>query len=138
MRIIGLVLACALAAGCEQQPSQAAGGGTEISLSDAELTVPLPPAETATDGAPSSGKAGPSIGARLLTSGPAVPLASLTTYLRNAGFECDRVVSARRVERGGQRLDIFKIDCASGAAYQGTIKGGHLYFRRWRGQPGMG
>jgi len=133
MRIIGIILACALTAGCEQQPSQQAPAGTEVPLSEAELTVPLPPADEATGSAPASGKAGPNIGSRLLTSGPDVPLASLTSYLNGAGFPCDRAVSARRVERGGQRLEIFKIDCASGASYQGTIRRGHLYFRRWRG-----
>lgn len=138
MRIIGLILACAMAAACGQQPSRAGAGGTEVPLSEAELIVSLPPADSASGGAPSSTKAEPSIGARLLAAGPDVPLASLTKSLQGAGFPCDRVVSARRVERAGQRLEVFRIDCASGAAYQGTIRRGHLYFRRWRGGPGLG
>lgn len=73
--------------------------------------------------------------AGLVPAPPPVAMQSLGRYIRGAGFACDDVVSSTQLERGGERVGIYKFDCASGEAYQGTMRQNHLYFRQWRGVP---
>ena len=100
----------------------------------AEVTVELPPAPEPTKVA----MAGPDGTTATYALGPAEP-ADLSTgwagVLRQNGFSCDRITSARQLEgEGGQAMGIYKIDCGNGAAYQGTRRDGRVRFRRWTGQ----
>jgi outer membrane biosynthesis protein TonB len=57
--------------------------------------------------------------------------AEIARTIDRIGFPCGRVVSSEAVASG---QGIYKINCSSGEAYQGTTKGGHLFFRPWTGK----
>ena len=91
-----------------EAPAAAAGGAA------AEPATPEAPAPTAT--------------------APAAGATAWAGYLRRAGFPCQRIASANRIERSASPgFQYYKVDCAGGGSYQATNKRGHLYFRRWRG-----
>lgn len=92
------------------------------------LPAPAAPAETE-EQSPPPAEAG------LVEAPPPLAMPSLGRYIRGAGFACDEVVASRQLERDGDRVGIYRFDCGSGEAYQGTMRQNHLYFREWRGIP---
>jgi len=57
--------------------------------------------------------------------------AEIARTIDRIGFPCGRVVSSEAVVSA---QGIYKINCSSGEAYQGTTKQGHLFFRPWTGK----
>lgn len=101
-----------------------------------EITVELPPpAEPA-----KVEVAGPTGRSGSYSLGPVEPqsvTASWAGVLRKNNFPCDRITSARQLRSdGGRAMGIYKIECGSGATYQGTRRNGNVRFRRWTGQLG--
>jgi hypothetical protein len=103
-----------------------------------EITVELPPpAEPAK--VEIAGPAGKSDSYRLRPPEPQSVIGAWAGVLRKNSFPCDRITSARQLEReNGRAMGIYRIECASGGTYQGTRRSnGRLYFRRWTGQIGQ-
>lgn len=57
--------------------------------------------------------------------------AEIARTIDRIGFSCGRVVSSEAV---ASAQGVYKINCSSGEAYQGTTKQGHLFFRPWTGK----
>jgi hypothetical protein len=70
---------------------------------------------------------------RLLPGRVPLPDAAIARTIERIGFPCGTVVSSNRVDNPGGDAT-YKIVCSSGASYQGTNKGGRLFFREWTGK----
>jgi hypothetical protein len=127
------IIAIACVAGCGREeaapPVQApAGMASEITV---ELPPPAEPTKVKLDG--------PNGESASYDLGPAEPDTITLAWagvLRDNGFPCDRIVSARPLARAdGSAVGIYRIECASGGIYQGTRRAnGRLYFRNWPGR----
>jgi len=106
------------------------GMASEITV---ELPPPAEPAKVKVDG-----PAGQDASYRLRPPESQNVIGAWASVLRKNSFPCDRISSARQLEReDGRALGIYRIECASGGTYQGTRRAnGRLYFRRWTGQIG--
>ncbi|MDB5698182.1 MAG: hypothetical protein JWN69_986 [Alphaproteobacteria bacterium] len=98
-------------------------------------TAPTAPAEEKQKAAPAKaadrGKSDASDEVRLRPTRPPLGDAEIARTIDRIGFACGKVVSSAAVEGGPKGT--YKINCSSGEAYQGTTKGGHLFFRPWTG-----
>lgn len=100
-----------------------------------EVTVELPPpAEPAK--VEVTGPGGEAATYILRASEPETVTVAWARVLRRNDFPCDRIASARQLEREDRTaIGIYRIECASGGTYQGTRRAnGRLYFRRWTGR----
>lgn len=70
---------------------------------------------------------------RLLPARVPLPDTEIARTIERIGFPCGTVVSSNRVDNPGGDA-VYKIVCSSGASYQGTNKGGRLFFREWTGK----
>ena len=133
MRLLMGLIAVACLAGC--------GGGDEAAKESqappgmaSEITVELPPPAEPTKVEVET-PAGTQSSYRLRAPEPTAVSAAWAGVLRKNDFPCDRINSARQLERAdGSPLGVYRIDCATGGTYQGTRRNGRLYFRRWTGQ----
>ena len=58
----------------------------------------------------------------------------MAPFVRDAGFPCDRIIEVNQLQQqDGRNLDVFKIECSGGAAYQATIIGDKSYIKPWTG-----
>ena len=134
MRFLIGILILGTLAGCDGGSGDAAREAKAPPGMASEITVELPPpAEPAKVAV--AGPKGQADSYRLRPPEPASVTAAWASVLRKNAFPCDRIASARQLEReGGGEMGIYKIECASGATYQGTRRNGRLRFRRWTGQ----
>lgn len=111
---------------------------------------PLPPIDPAPAGSSPAGSspAGSPTGrqVRMTVSGhevtlnllPAVPdaiAAQMSPFIRDAGFACDEVIEANQLQQqDGQSMEMFKISCSGGLAYQATMIGEKSYIKPWTGE----
>jgi hypothetical protein len=132
VRLLIGIMALGCLAGC--------GGGDEAKEPQAppgmasEITVELPPPAEPTK-VKAEGPSGAADSYRLRPPEPSSLTAAWASVLRRNDFPCDRISSARQLEReDGSAMGIYRIECVSGGTYQGTRRNGRLYFRRWTGQ----
>lgn len=128
---IGIIMLAGLAGCGEEQaapPVQAPPGMAS------EITVELPPpAERRT--VEVEGPDGTTATYRLQASEPDDIIAAWAAVLRDNGFACARIVSARQLAReDGSAVGVYRIECSDGGTYQGTRRDGRVRFRRWTGR----
>ena len=132
--LIGIMaVGCLAACGGSQDPSQKVEAPPGMA---SEITVELPPPAEPTK-VELEGPRGEADSYRLRPPEPDSIIAAWAGVLRRNGFPCDRITSARQLEReDGREMGIYRIECASGGTYQGTRRDGRVRFRRWTGQLG--
>jgi hypothetical protein len=72
--------------------------------------------------------------AMLLPTKGGVDLAAIAQAIRGSELTCDEARSARQLQQNdGKVLDVFKVDCSDGHAYQITMMNGQTFYKRWSG-----
>ena len=137
MRLLIGLMAVACLAGCGGEEQAAEQNQAPPGMAS-EITVELPPPAEPTKVKVETpgGEAG---SYRMRPPEPDSIVAAWAGVLRKNGFPCDRIASARQLERDdGSVIGIYRIECGSGETYQGTRRDGRVRFRRWTGQISRG
>ncbi|WP_447751904.1 hypothetical protein [Sphingopyxis fribergensis] len=75
----------------------------------------------------------PEQAAFLLPSKEQSELVPMAEVVRESGFQCDKVNSARQLQQNDKPMDVFKIDCANGNSFQATIMNDQSFLKPWTG-----
>lgn len=135
MRFLMATLALGSLAACGRSNEPAAENMKLPPGMASEVTVELPPPAEPTK-VELAGPDGQFASYFLKPPEPENIAAGWAGVLRKNGFPCGRITSARELEgEEGRAMGIYRIECDTGAVYQGTRRDGRVRFRHWPGQP---